>query len=156
MSDGKRPSGEATRAILGQGAHLGLVRLAWLAGLAGLAGLASAASLAACARRASPSGGDASAEAEATAYARQVFGLRCAACHGARGAGETARTGVPMPDFRDAAWQARTTDEAIERIVVEGGAKVGRSPVMPPNPDLATQPEVVRALRAHIRKLGGG
>jgi hypothetical protein len=45
------------------------------------------------------------------------------------------------------------SDEHIEKIVMYGGAAVGRSPTMPGNPDLMAKPEVVRALVAHVRGL---
>ena len=60
---------------------------------------------------------------------------------------------LPMGDDQDAAWQASVTDEHIEKIVMYGGAAVGRSPTMPGNPDLMSRPEVVRALVAYVRGL---
>jgi hypothetical protein len=45
------------------------------------------------------------------------------------------------------------TDEQLEKIVMYGGAAVGRSPSMPGNPDLMAKPEVVHALVAHLRSL---
>jgi hypothetical protein len=44
------------------------------------------------------------------------------------------------------------SDEHLERIITYGGGAVGRSPAMPPNPDLADKP-VVKGLRQHIRTL---
>ena len=43
----------------------------------------------------------------------------------------------------------------IAKIVSYGGAAVGKSPAMPPNPDLAGKPEVAAALREKVRGLGG-
>jgi hypothetical protein len=61
----------------------------------------------------------------------------------------------PQPrNFTSAEWQAEVTDEHIERIIVSGGAAVGRSPAMPNNPDLNGKPEVVRGLRQIIRSFG--
>jgi hypothetical protein len=51
----------------------------------------------------------------------------------------------------DAAWQARISDQEIGRAIVGGGAEVGKSPLMPANPNLAAKPEEVAALRAMIR-----
>ena len=56
-------------------------------------------------------------------------------------------------NFRDPAWQQSVTDQHIEQIVQYGGAAVGKSPAMPANPDLMSKPEVVAALRAHVRSL---
>ena len=61
---------------------------------------------------------------------------------------------MPKPrNFQDAAWQKSVSDEHIEQIVQYGGAAVGKSPAMPANPDLTSKPEVVAALRAHVRAL---
>lgn len=60
----------------------------------------------------------------------------CARCHGLDGKGEPALDSqqggmAPRPDFTDPAWQARTRDEQIRRVVLEGGAAVGKSRDMP-------------------------
>jgi mono/diheme cytochrome c family protein len=89
--------------------------------------------------------------------ARQIFATRCAACHGPGGKGDGAASAglAPKPrDFTDAAWQASVTDQHVETIVKFGGAAVGRAPTMPGNPDLIAKPDVVSALRAHVRSLG--
>lgn len=86
---------------------------------------------------------------EPNAYADEVWRVRCTPCHGARGEGGT--SGLPVPSFRDAAWQARTSDLAIEGIVGQGGAAVGKNAAMPANPDLARSPEVLAALRRRVR-----
>jgi mono/diheme cytochrome c family protein len=93
---------------------------------------------------------------DARAEARQIFESRCSTCHGAQGAGDgPASAGLePKPrNFRDAAWQRSVSDAHIEKIVQYGGAAVGKSPLMPPNPDLVPRPEVVAALREHVRSL---
>lgn len=103
---------------------------------------------------AAPAAGEPSAEA--VAEAKQIFSTRCTPCHGPQGAGDGPASGnlSPRPrNFTDPAWQSSVTDEHIEKIVVYGGAAVGRSPAMPNNPDLAAKPEVVKALRAHVRGL---
>lgn len=90
------------------------------------------------------------------AEARQIFESRCATCHGPQGAGDgPASAGlVPKPrNFRDAAWQSSVSDAHIEKIVQYGGSGVGKSPAMPPNPDLVPRPDVVAALREHVRSL---
>lgn len=88
--------------------------------------------------------------------AKKIFENRCTPCHGPAGAGDgPASAGLtPRPrNFQDKAWQTAVSDEHIERIISYGGAAVGRSPAMPPNPDLSDKPEV-RALREYIRGLG--
>lgn len=94
---------------------------------------------------------------EAQSEAEQIFGTRCAPCHGPQGHGDgPASAGLtPHPaNFSDATWQQGVTDEHIEKIIQYGGAAVGRSPAMPGNPDLMSKPSIVAALRAHIRALG--
>ncbi len=94
--------------------------------------------------------------ATAVAEAEQIFSTRCFTCHGAGGAGDgPASAGLTPPprNFQDPVWQASVSDEHIDQIIQYGGAAVGRSPTMPGNPDLMSKPEVVAALRAHIRGL---
>lgn len=95
----------------------------------------------------------------ATAEARQIFSTRCVTCHGAEGAGDgVASAGLTPPprNLQDDGWQSSVSDEHIERIIQYGGAAVGKSPAMPANPDLTGKPEVVSALREHIRSLDDG
>ncbi len=94
--------------------------------------------------------------ADAVAEAEQIFATRCAACHGARGAGDGPGSAglVPKPrNLQDPEWQAEVTDDHIEKIILYGGAAVGKSPAMPANPDLMAKKPVVVALRDHIRGL---
>jgi mono/diheme cytochrome c family protein len=94
--------------------------------------------------------------AAATQEAEQIFATRCATCHGPSGAGDgpgSAGLTPPPRNFQDPAWQASVSDEHITQIVLYGGAAVGRSPMMPGNPDLTGKPEVVAALVAHVRSL---
>ncbi len=92
--------------------------------------------------------------ATSEADAQQIFTERCTPCHGAQGAGDgvAAAALTPRPrNFHDATWQGSVTDTHIETIIQQGGAAVGKSPVMPANPDLNDKPAVVAALRAMIR-----
>ena len=94
-------------------------------------------------------------DAAAADEAKQIFSTRCTPCHGAGGAGDGPGSTAldPKPaNFTSAEWQAKVTDEHIEKILVYGGAAVGKSPAMPSNPDLDGKP-VVPALRALIRGL---
>lgn len=91
--------------------------------------------------------------------ADEIFAGRCTPCHGPKGRGDgPASAGLtPKPrNFTDPTWQAKVTDEHIERIVLYGGAAVGKSPAMPPNPDLEQHPGLIKGLRAHIRSLNAG
>jgi mono/diheme cytochrome c family protein len=89
--------------------------------------------------------------------AEQIFNERCVACHGTdgRGNGPAAASLRPAPiNFHDAQWQKSVSDETIGKAIVEGGAAVGRSNQMMPNPDLEEQPDVVKALIARVRGFG--
>lgn len=116
------------------------------------AALALALSLAAplAARAAAP-------PAAAVNEADQIYKSRCAMCHGAAGKGDGAAAAALTPkprDLSDPGWQHSVSDEHIEKIVVGGGPAVGKSPLMPANPDLTDKADVVHALRDLVRKLG--
>lgn len=94
---------------------------------------------------------------EAVKEADEIFAARCTTCHGAKGRGDgpSAATLSPKPrNYSDKDWQKSVTDAQIEKIIVVGGAAVGKSVIMPPNPDLADKPQVVAALRQKIREFG--
>lgn len=86
--------------------------------------------------------------------AELMFGTVCATCHGADGSGNgpaaQALTVKPR-NYTDAHWQASVTDDQIKEIILKGGAGVGKSPSMPPNPQLQDQPEVLNGLVQMIR-----
>ena len=91
------------------------------------------------------------ADAEA---AKAVFEARCAACHGTSGKGDGPGAAAinPKPrDYTDSEWQASVADEDIATAIVKGGMGVGKSAVMPSNPDLKDKPAVVKGLVDIIR-----
>jgi mono/diheme cytochrome c family protein len=91
--------------------------------------------------------------------AKEIFAQRCSTCHGAGGKGDGAAAAALNPKPRDltsAEWQKSVSDEHIEKIILGGGAAVGKSPMMPPNADLENKPDVVHALRQLVRDLGPG
>ena len=95
-----------------------------------------------------------SLSAEALAAAHAKYNAVCATCHGQSGKGDApaaANFPVKPRDYSDKEWQASVTDEYLAKAIVEGGAAVGKSPLMPGNPDLKDKPEVVAALVAKIR-----
>jgi len=94
---------------------------------------------------------------EAKKEAEDIFSTRCMTCHGPQGHGDgPASAGLtPRPrNFSDKSWQTAVTNAHIENIIQYGGVAVGKSPAMPPNPDLVAKPAIVKALRAHVRNLG--
>lgn len=120
-----------------------------------------------CSQKKESPGGEAAAPAApaapaipeaARAEAKEIFAMRCTPCHGATGAGDGAASAglTPKPrNFHDTSWQASVTDAHIEKIIVYGGAAVGKAPMMPGNPDLADKTATVAALREYVRGLGG-
>ena len=91
---------------------------------------------------------------EAQRIASEIVANRCAPCHGnlGKGDGPASATLNPKPrNWTDAAWQKATPNEEIEKVIVYGGAAVGKSAAMPANPDLQAKPEVVTALRTRVR-----
>jgi mono/diheme cytochrome c family protein len=83
-----------------------------------------------------------------------IYQSRCQMCHGPKGKGDGPVGATLNPkarDLGDPAWQKSVTDEHIEKIILEGGAAVGKSPLMPANPDLKDKPEMVKVLRIMVR-----
>ena len=92
---------------------------------------------------------------EAMKEAQKLFATVCVMCHGASGHGDgvAAAALTPKPrDFTTGDWQKGTKNDAIEKIILVGGAAMGKSPVMPANPQLKDKPDVIAALRTIIRQ----
>jgi len=80
--------------------------------------------------------------------ARNTFKTVCALCHGESGKGDgVAATNLhPKPrDYTDTTWQRRVTDAEIKRIILKGGPAVGKSVLMPAQPQLAEKPRQARS-----------
>jgi mono/diheme cytochrome c family protein len=111
-----------------------------------------------------PSSGSPNAQPEsapkkkgAADQARAMFDTVCATCHGADGTGNgpAAASLTPKPrNYTDAAWQASVTDEDLKKTILLGGQGVGKSPMMPGQPQLKEQPEVLNELIKIIRGFG--
>lgn len=102
-------------------------------------------------------GGGSQVSAEAQAEADQLWNTLCSTCHGMTGEGDgPVAAGFPVKprSFSDQEWQKKTTDESIAKVIVEGGAAIGKSPLMPGNPQLTGKPEVVQALVQKVRSFG--
>lgn len=111
----------------------------------------------AAAPAAAPGAQPTAAAGDAAAQAKTLFQTRCVICHGENGKGDgpTAQALNPKPrDYTDAEWQKSVTDEQLAKTIVGGGQAVGKSPLMPANPDLADKPEVVAELVKIIRGFG--
>jgi mono/diheme cytochrome c family protein len=89
--------------------------------------------------------------------AEQMFATVCVTCHGTDGTGKgpAAEALNPKPrNYTDPQWQASVTDDQLKEIILKGGQGVGKSPMMPGQPQLADQPEVLDGLVRIIRGFG--
>ena len=94
---------------------------------------------------------------EAIAEAQTTFKNVCALCHGESGKGNgTAAVNLETKprNYTDKAWQATVTDDQIKQIILGGGPSVGKSILMPAQPQLRDKPEVVEGLVRIIRAFG--
>jgi cytochrome c5 len=92
-----------------------------------------------------------------TESAQDVFKNRCTPCHGTSGKGDGPASVAlnPKPrNYTDSAWQNATSDEQLKKTILYGGAAVGKSAVMPSQPDLESKPEVLDGLIKIIRDFG--
>lgn len=111
-------------------------------------------------KKEAPSSGSAAptaAERAAANEARGIFNSLCSTCHGQDGKGDgPASVNLnPKPrNYTDKAWQASITDAQIGETIVKGGAAMGKSPLMPAQPQLADKPEVVAELVKIVRSFG--
>ena len=90
--------------------------------------------------------------------AQQLFESLCFTCHGLTGHGDGPGAGAlnPKPrSFVDPSWQASVTDEHIQKTIVFGGAAVGKSPMMPAQPQLKGQNDVLGGLVRIVRGFRG-
>lgn len=104
-----------------------------------------------------PSATAAAVPMSAADEARGILVSRCVMCHGSDGKGDgpTAVTLNPKPrDFSNKEWQKATSDAQLKLAITKGGASVGKSALMPGNPDLEGKPEVVAQLVEAVRAYG--
>lgn len=90
------------------------------------------------------------------AAGKAKYDMFCASCHGAAGKGDGAAAAAlnPKPrSFADAAWQKATTDEKIAKVIKEGGAANGLSPLMAPWGAVLKDADLANVV-AYIRSLG--
>ena len=89
--------------------------------------------------------------------AKLLFANVCSQCHGIEGQGDgpAAETLNPKPrNYTDPEWQKTVTDADIKAIIVGGGQSVGKSGMMPPNPNLKGRDDVLDELVGIIRAFG--
>jgi mono/diheme cytochrome c family protein len=92
--------------------------------------------------------------ADATGAGEKIFQSRCFVCHGrdGRGSGPASQGLSQKPqDLTDPSWQRSVTDDQIKTVISAGGAILGKSGAMPPNPDLTG--DDLNAIVAYLRHL---
>ncbi len=92
------------------------------------------------------------------AEAKKYFDTTCVVCHGKDGKGDGPGAAAlnPKPqNYTNAEWQDKVKDEELKKAILEGGAAVGKSAAMPPNPQLKSKPKVVDELVKIIRGFKG-
>ena len=90
--------------------------------------------------------------------ATTIFESLCSTCHGTKGHGDGPGAGAldPKPrSFADVAWQDSVDDEHIRKVIVFGGGGVGKSLLMPPQPQLKGKTETLNALVKIVRGFRG-
>lgn len=93
---------------------------------------------------------------ELRAEAMTLYGERCARCHGTLGKGDgpdAVKLSLRPRAFADPTWQLAVPDRQLEKVIVQGGAAVGKSPAMPAHPELGARPTQLAALVQHLRVL---
>jgi len=103
---------------------------------------------------AAPATTGATANAGAAKEAKALYTSTCEVCHGKAGAGDGPGSAALKPkprNFGDASWQTEAKDADLKKVILGGGAAVGKSPLMPGNPMLKNKPEVVDELVKIIR-----
>jgi mono/diheme cytochrome c family protein len=82
-----------------------------------------------------------------------IYQQKCAACHGSSGMsdGPASATLQPPPEPFPKALKDKS-DEWIAKVIKGGGAAVGLSPMMPPQPSLSD--DQVKALAQYVKSLG--
>lgn len=106
-----------------------------------------------------PGGAGTTAPASVSAAeAKAQFESLCFTCHGATGHGDGPGAAVlePKPrSFSDPTWQASVTDDHIKKTIVFGGAAVGKSPMMPAQPQLKGKDALLDGLVQIVRGFKG-
>ncbi len=93
-------------------------------------------------------------QAADSARGQEVYNLYCATCHGATGLGDGVAAAALDPKPRDlssAAILETYTDEYLVNVITNGGAAVGKSPMMTAWGGIIS-PEDIDNVVAHIRQ----
>ena len=90
---------------------------------------------------------------EDTERALELYKQRCVKCHGVKsnGRGPLSSNLTPKPtNLRSNVWYRSTNPQKIRRVILGGGGAIGKTILMPANPDLRNKPKLMDALVYHI------
>jgi len=105
-----------------------------------------------------PPGSAPAAPAVSEAQVKAQFDAVCFTCHGATGHGDGPGAGQlnPKPrSFADVAWQDSVTDDHIKKVIVFGGAAVGKNAMMPAHPQYKGNEPMLDGLTRIVRGFRG-
>jgi cytochrome c553 len=86
---------------------------------------------------------------------KKLYGQFCASCHGQSGKGDGPAAAAlnPKPrDHTDREYMSKLSDDEMLKVIKNGGASVGKSPLMPPW-GASLKDEQIQDIMAHIRSL---
>lgn len=93
--------------------------------------------------------------ADPKAEAKTKFETICAACHGTQGQGDGPAAAAlnPKPrNFTESAYMKTRTDEQLAKVIKEGGAAAGKSPMMAAYGSMLSDDQI-KEIVAYIRTL---
>jgi cytochrome c oxidase cbb3-type subunit 3 len=86
---------------------------------------------------------------------KKLYGQFCASCHGQSGKGDGPAAAAlnPKPrDHTDKAYMSSLTDDDMLKVIKNGGASVGKSPLMPPW-GASLKDDQIKDIIAYVRTL---
>jgi cytochrome c oxidase cbb3-type subunit 3 len=86
---------------------------------------------------------------------KKLYGQFCASCHGQSGKGDGPAAAALNPKPRDHTnkeYMSKMSDEEMFSVIKNGGASVGKSPLMPPW-SASLKDEQIRDVMAYVRTL---
>ncbi|MGB7290743.1 MAG: cytochrome c [Thermodesulfobacteriota bacterium] len=88
------------------------------------------------------------------AKGKEIFQANCAACHGPEGKGDGAAAAAldPKPrNLSDADYVSTLSNEHLLKVITEGGASVGKSPMMAAWGGILSENDILNVI-AYVRK----
>ena len=86
---------------------------------------------------------------------KKLYGQFCASCHGQSGKGDGPAAAAlnPKPrDHTDKEYMSKMSDDEMLKVIKNGGASVGKSPLMPPW-GASLKDEQIQDIMAYVRTL---